>query len=376
MSSTSIRSRPKLDRNMSSNSVRSRPLMTDFSEYRLHPVRSEGSLRVRDPASPPHRPDYASQDANPVPTPHNSTIEVDQVPTRGSYLRLSETPSSVARRSRHSGDLALSLSAYGLSSITVVAGEQTLDKQEFQVDETLIRSNSGFFNRGFMRREFLNDEKPETIKLPKTSAKVFQVILFHPIPGCIWTDIAQVYLGWINARQISLPTPLGPLHYSAMPSMPEISETFDLLIDCYEAGKKLQDNDFKDVILDSIIQLSVSTRIYPINCIRRIYDMTDAGSAFRRLIVDMAVHAQVPEWWGVKENRVCVTEEALWDIVGAVKVKECAAVEGEGEGVPAFIENSCEYHHHRFFKRPCYKEKFAAVAHPLYRGLSGRIARE
>lgn len=67
-------------------------------------------------------------------------------------------------------------STYRISSIKIVAGEQTLDKQEFRVDETLIRSNSGFFDRGFTRREFLNDDKPEMIKLPKTSAKVFQVI--------------------------------------------------------------------------------------------------------------------------------------------------------------------------------------------------------
>lgn len=148
--------------------------------------------------------------------------------------------------------------------------------------------------------------------------------------------------------------------------MDEVSAAFELLIDCYEAGKKLQDNDFKDVVIDTIIQLATTTRVFPINFVRKIYDMTDTGSAFRRLIVDMAVHANVPEWWQDRRNRACCTEEALWDIIAAIKLNECMEPHE-----PPFAEDTCVYHHHRFFKRPCYREKIGQVhIHPLHRGLS------
>jgi hypothetical protein len=148
--------------------------------------------------------------------------------------------------------------------------------------------------------------------------------------------------------------------------MDEVSAAFELLIDCYEAGKKLQDNDFKDVVIDTIIQLATTTRVFPINFVKKIYDMTDTGSAFRRLIVDMAVHANVPEWWQDRRNRACCTEEALWDIVAAIKLNECMEPRE-----PPFAEDTCVYHHHRFFKRLCYREKIGqAHIHPLHRGLS------
>lgn len=162
MSTTSLRTTP---------SHRARPVMTDFSEYRLHPVKSESSLRT--PTSP-HNPTSPPRGRDRMATA--DSVEMHQIPRRGSSLRFSSPPALVARQPRpHSAMLLRSDSTYGISSIKVVAGEQTLDKQEFRVDETLIRSNSNFFDRGFTRREFLNDEKPETIRLPKTSAKVFQV---------------------------------------------------------------------------------------------------------------------------------------------------------------------------------------------------------
>lgn len=172
---------------------------------------------------------------------------------------------------------------------------------------------------------------------------------------------SKVYLGWINSRQIALTR---PLRFSQM-HMDEVSAAFELLIDCYEAGKKLQDNDFKDVIIDTIIQLATATRVFPINYVKKIYEMTDTGSAFRRLIVDMALHANVPEWWQDKRNRACCTEEALWDIVAAIKMHE----QFPDQPAAPFCEDTCIYHHHRFFKRPCYKEKIGqAHIHPLHRG--------
>ena len=147
--------------------------------------------------------------------------------------------------------------------------------------------------------------------------------------------------------------------------MDQISEAFELLIDCYEAGKKLLDNDFKDAIVDTIIQLATTTRVFPINFIKKVYDMTDVGSAFRRLIVDMAVHANVFDWWQDARNRTCCTEDALWDIVAAMKRYE----QGIGLLEVPFEHDTCTYHHHRLFRRPCYREKMATSGvHPHHMG--------
>jgi len=176
-----------------------------------------------------------------------------------------------------------------------------------------------------------------------------------------FADTLQIYLVWINTRQVSLGQ---PLRFSQM-QMDQISESFDLLIDCYEAGKKLLDNDFKDAIIDTIIQLATITRVFPINFIKRIYNLTHAGSSFRRLIVDMAVHANVVDWWQDNKNRSCCTEEALWDVVAAMKRYEQSIDPPE---VP-FENDMCAYHHHRFFKRPCYREKMATSGvHPHHLG--------
>jgi hypothetical protein len=146
------------------------------------------------------------------------------------------SPASVARHPRWRPSGPENSITSGSSSITVIAGES-----EFEVNESLIRSNSGYFEQGLSRREYLDCDNLDYVKLPKLSGKAF-----------------QTYLGWINSRVISL---VLPLLYSRI-DVDQISDAVDILISCYEASNKLRDNDFKDLTLDTVIQLTTATRMY------------------------------------------------------------------------------------------------------------------
>ena len=84
-------------------------------------------------------------------------------------------------------------------------------------------------------------QQPRLCQAPKLSGEAFQACL-----------------GWVNNRAI----PLGPpLLYSRM-HVNQVSKAFDILISCYEAENKLRDDDFKDIVLGTIIQLTMATRIF------------------------------------------------------------------------------------------------------------------
>jgi len=136
--------------------------MTDF-DHQLHQVLSRSTLRTPHGARDKDR------------TADNDSGGLDRIPGGEASPRASSAQALVAHHPKRISLSSDKDSTYSRSSIKVIVGEQTLDRREFDVDETLIRSNSGYFNKGFERREFLNDEKPQTIRLPKMSARVFQV---------------------------------------------------------------------------------------------------------------------------------------------------------------------------------------------------------
>lgn len=122
------------------------------------------------------------------------------------------------------------------------------------------------------------------------------------------------------------------------------SDEFSLLTDAFVFGEKIQDDHFKDAVVDAIIK-SASTPgkgghlYYPgAATIGRAYEGTPPGSPLRRLMVDFWVQYGGNEWIKTDMNR-----EFLTDLVRELlPIRQPQSHKHPASG----NESTCSYHQH------------------------------
>ena len=115
-------------------------------------------------------------------------------------------------------------------------------------------------------------------------------------------------------------------------------------------GEKLLSSSFKDSVTDSIIAKMQEKRRFPSTIHETIYPKSNASSAIRKLIVDIAICN--PTAINSPEKQFDIQwAEYYYDCMGALNRAQTFGRTGE---VPYLGENTCWYHEHGTDK-PCYK---------------------
>jgi hypothetical protein len=200
----------------------------------------------------------------------------------------------------------------------------------FSVHEKLICASSDFF-RNAMARDW-KESKQRSIHLKDDDADTFELYLH-------W-----LYRGTLPVR-INEPGLVGNSEYLQMAK-------------AYVLGDKLQDGDFKDVIIDAIIDkcksiASDGRNWFPVGPVLRcIYDNTPTSSKARRLLVDIYVHDGSGDWLSDWVKQDDIPKDFLLDIAMAFLNKK-----KKNEESPSQKSSTCAYHQHGLEKTLCYKAR-------------------
>jgi len=123
---------------------------------------------------------------------------------------------------------------------------------------------------------------------------------------------------------------------------------FDLLIDNFVFGEKVQDGDFKDAVIDALIhtvamQDEVGTRWYPKGkWTTQAHSGTPKGSPIRRLLVDMYVFHEGEHWVDGEQN-----VDFLGDLVRRLLAdRKADGKRDQRQDFTRLEARSCQYHHH------------------------------
>ncbi|CAG9989478.1 unnamed protein product [Clonostachys byssicola] len=133
-----------------------------------------------------------------------------------------------------------------------------------------------------------------------------------------------------------------------------------LLAKAYVLGDMLQDGNFKDAILDAMVEkteskLSNDTTLFPVGpVIRHIYDNTMESSEARRLLVDLYTEHGRGDWLRKRASREDLPKEFLYDLVVAVLDKRYWRYPTR-----APVPDPCAYHQHKADNSICYKNRLA-----------------
>ena len=201
-------------------------------------------------------------------------------------------------------------------------------EQKLAVHEELLRTTSPFFVAS-LKKEWI-EGKERIIPLPDDEM-----------------DIVELYVQWLYRNKI----------YTRKPKehLAKESDEYDTLIEAFIFGEKMEDDCFKDTIIDAIIACSVTEDVTgkcrnPIGPrVDRAYDGTPPGSSLRRLLLD--IHLQRGHEGWVNETQNAEFLRALTKALYNIRPQQTASAPLNGRG------SSCIYHHHG--DNPCYSQKYA-----------------
>ena len=211
--------------------------------------------------------------------------------------------------------------SFGETIITIVVG--SAEPIKFRVHENLIRGRAPFFEKALSRDWKESEEK--IVKLPLQEPKTF-----------------ELYKNWLYSFRIY--------------SQTDIAE-YLLLVNAYIMGDMLQDPDFKDAIIDAIVDKAAPVSIYPLALTKNVYENTLPASPLRRLFVDFHVAGSGnPDgwWYNDPQNSTYYTVEALFHIAGGLDKHR---VHGFNSQKAPFLHKPCHYHEHVKAEKTCYKER-------------------
>jgi hypothetical protein len=207
------------------------------------------------------------------------------------------------------------------------------ENEDYHVHEALLRNNSGFFNKA-LKKEW-SEGQDRVVEMPETKNEAFS----------IWAK-------WLYTGHIFISKP-GSIDVERRSLNELFDHEFIRWRHVYALGDFLQDADFKDALVDAMIEIMLDKEHWPNDLGLWIYEASIVGSKHRRLAVDIFVHCWSRDLFGHKKDHpkeflVDVLVEIAKDLAKGIKKKGVVGLLGKKDG--------CEYHDHGS-EKPCYKTK-------------------
>lgn len=128
------------------------------------------------------------------------------------------------------------------------------------------------------------------------------------------------------------------------PSMGARSDDeYGVLVRAYLLGQKLMDSDFKDTIIDAIVNKLITTGLFDIRQTSAVYDNTMRDDALRRLWLDIYHHQGQASWLADDLDECDISAEFLYEF-SRLKLSRQGVF--ATSMVPAYATNLCQYHEH------------------------------
>ncbi|KAI7081684.1 hypothetical protein KC356_g8962 [Hortaea werneckii] len=209
--------------------------------------------------------------------------------------------------------------SFGGAITTLTVGEKGT---EYKVHEAFLCENSAFFASA-SKAEWKEDEE-HRVPLPDDDPSV-----------------VDMYVNWLYTGKI----------FCRHSQDERRTSEYKLLISGYEFGEKVQDDGFRNAVVDSLIHAAATPNKagqcwYPgLSMVDKAYKATPEGSPLRRLITTFYLNCGNDNWLRGDMNR-----EFLTDLTKCLLRDKKAS----GQKSPTLPNiSSCQYHHHSKGER-CY----------------------
>jgi hypothetical protein len=194
--------------------------------------------------------------------------------------------------------------------------------RRFTIHEGLIRTRSDFVQLA-LRGEW-KEARERTIPLPEDDPDVFSVYQQFLYGGLIYTS------------------------YKNAPSRPD--DEYKVLVKAYILGEKIMDQEFKDSIVDAIIEKLRTLRRFDTQLTDLVSDNTPFASPLRRLWMDAYYHFGSSEWLDSSLAGSPINAEFMAEF----SRHQMQSRTGFGSFGPYAMFLSCTYHGHGI--RPCCRQ--------------------
>lgn len=144
----------------------------------------------------------------------------------------------------------------------------------------------------------------------------------------------EVYQTWLYT---------GTVFTNAVIDAQESDDEYGVLVRAYLLGQKLMDNDFKDTIIDAIVNKLLTTGLFDIRQTGTVYDNTPKGAPLRRLWLDIYRYQGQASWLHEELDDADISPEFLFDF-SRLNLSRSGAF--GTPAAPAYMNNICQYHQH------------------------------
>lgn len=135
----------------------------------------------------------------------------------------------------------------------------------------------------------------------------------------------------------------------------------------YKVATHLEAMDFRDATVDALIETVLDFRALKGQCrftashVMTIYAMTDEGSPLRKLAQNLCLQSKGPQSFEKKRMKDFPVDFQL-DLLAAAAPFITSSIKSTDMPDPLDLENSCQYHEHTAFDKPCYKTKYQYIS--------------
>ncbi|KAF2124791.1 hypothetical protein P153DRAFT_400871 [Dothidotthia symphoricarpi CBS 119687] len=219
--------------------------------------------------------------------------------------------------------------------ITVLVGEDE-EVKKFLVHQDQLTISSEFFKKALSGD--WEESSTRTVQLPETDVTAFGIYVK-------WLYSGKFYIMEDNDKSDKDEDDLIPDH------------ELDKWHSCYVLGSFLQDLDFKDALIDMLIEKARLELAFSIHLVESVYDFSLATSPHRELVVHAVAHVWPNPFFQIKvlkEQPAEFLADLLVYIGPPAKLRIFQA-----QSVNDFFKDlkPCRYHEHTLNNSPCYKTK-------------------
>ncbi|KAF1983944.1 hypothetical protein K402DRAFT_423271 [Aulographum hederae CBS 113979] len=227
-------------------------------------------------------------------------------------------------------------------------------KETFNVYEDLIRESSTFFENALNRK--WKESRDRLISIPSHSPDVFAVYLKWLVSGMLFISNSEEVLPAEDGSTTSKRRIL-PAEDESTTSKRRVQE--DSLIAAFSFSDYIQDDDFKDCVIDGIVEhlktWNVCHHMFPVEIWRLSQGGCPAASLALAMILDFRIFSHDQDFSAEFREAIEPYPELIYNAACALS----SELEWDkGERIKYTVVSSCRYHQHQITKAPCYKERF------------------
>ncbi|KAF2659990.1 hypothetical protein K491DRAFT_590022 [Lophiostoma macrostomum CBS 122681] len=211
--------------------------------------------------------------------------------------------------------------------------------EKFTIHKTLLVTSSSFCKAALSGD--WKEAAEKSIKLPDHDAEAFGIYVK-------WLYTGRMYITKEGDDSTEEKEPGKKKYYS---------REFSRWLDCYQLGDYLQDPDFKDAAIDSLIDLTIGDKWWPVDLPNYVYPYSTPKSPHRRFVVDLGINCFSKDHvQGIRSAEM--PHEYMKDLL--VASYEHKEIWTKALSIKSWLESkdACEYHEHKTHGTGCYKTKY------------------